>query len=59
MTASAIVRSSRGEWRSDSRAENSTSPMIDETGVITGWATSGGSSLDTMTSRSLTACLAR
>ena len=58
-TVSAAVRSSSGECRSDSRATNRISPMIDETGARNGGSTSGGSAPATSVSFSVTIWRAR
>ena len=54
-----MVRSSTGEWRSDSKSMNSTSPMIEETGARNGGSTLGGSDPDTNVSFSVTVWRAR
>jgi hypothetical protein len=59
MTVSAVVRSSIGEWRFDSRSTNNTSPMIDDTGARNGGSTPGGSEPATSVSFSVTVCRAR
>ena len=53
------MRSSNGEWRSDSRSTNSTSPMIEETGARKGGSTVGGREPETSVSFSVTVCRAR
>ena len=57
-SVSAVVRSSSGVWASDCRATNMISPMIDDSGAITGTSMSSGSVAATVASLSLTVCRA-
>ena len=58
-SVSAVVRSANGVCTDDWRATNMISPMIDDSGAITGGPTSSGNVPATAASRSLTVCRAR